>query len=373
MSRPAARGRRDPRPARPPAAGRPGRRPPYSASVVPVLLAAARLAGGASARSDAVSWHVLLTAFQRDPVSLLADALELAAVGAYAAGVRRLARRGRHWSAASTVAFVLGLLAIFVAIGSGLAAYDESNVTLHVLQHVLLMMVAPPLLALGKPVTLAVQALDRRHQVRLLRVVHSTALSLLQFPIAAWILYYGTMYLYFLTPVYRYSLDHLWFHYATHGWFVVVGYLYWQPLVGLDPGRARLPYPARIGSLFLGMPFEAFLGVSIASMSRPIAPINTLADTHTAGNTLWILSMMLSGLCLAVLVVQWFRQLDRETPREDRRVEAATAENRARAAELGVSGLPEGFTVPPWRLAELEAEQARTTRPDGVARRGAAG
>src|SRR5262249_61250707 len=74
------------------------------------------------------------------------------------AGVRRLARRGRHWSPGRTTAFVAGAAVLLVATQSGVARYDTVLFSDHVLQHVLLGMLAPILLALGAPVTLALQA-----------------------------------------------------------------------------------------------------------------------------------------------------------------------------------------------------------------------
>ncbi|HLI15464.1 MAG TPA: cytochrome c oxidase assembly protein [Acidimicrobiales bacterium] len=307
--------------------------------------------------------HVLLTGIQTGPLDLVADALELLLLALYALGRHRLVRRGRTWPAWNTAAFAAGVALLWIAVGSGLAAYDESSATLHVVQHVLLMMVVPPLLALGKPVTLATQAASRRNQLRILQVVHSRAAATLTFPVVVWFLYYGTMYVYFMTGAYPYSIAHPLFHDATHLWCLLVGYLFWHPLVGLDPARWRWSYPVRIGSLFLGMPFEAFLGIGISEMPHPIAPVNSLADTHSAGDTFWILSMTATGLCLGVVVLQWFGQLARETAREDRRAEIAAERNRARAEELGVH-LPPGMTLPWWRLDELEARQARRAGSD---------
>ncbi len=314
-----------------------------------------------AAPHGAVSLHVLVTGVQTDPLSLLADLLELVALGLYLAGVHRLAQRGRRWSPWSTTACVSGIAVLWIAVGSGFAAYDSVNVTMHVIQHVLIMMLAPPLIALGKPVTLISQAVGRNNQVRVLRVVHSAPLAALSFPIVGWFLYYGTMYVYFMTGLYPYSIAHPLFHDATHVWFFSVGYLYWQPIVGLDPARWRLSHPMRIGSLFLGMPFEAFLGIGITQLPHPLDKINSLAATHNAGDTFWILSMLVTGVWLATIVLQWFRQLDRETAREDRRVEASLAENRARAETLGIH-LPEGCTVPWWRLEELEQRRAQRPR-----------
>ncbi len=324
----------------------------------------------AGAPSATVSLRILLGGIQTGPLDLLGDALEATAVGLYLLGRNRLGRRGRSWPRWATAAFVAGVAVVWIAIGSGLAAYDEVNVTMHVVQHVLLMMVAPPLLALGKPVTLALQASSRRRQVQILKVVHSFLATALTFPIVAWAVYYTTMYAFFLTPIYPYSVAHPLFHDATHLWFLAVGLLYWSPIVGLDPSRWRMSFPARLGSLFLGMPFEAFLGISISELPKPIAPINTLANTHAAGDTFWILGMMVTGLCLGVIVLQWFRQLDREAAREDRRTEKATAENRARAQALGLGELPEGVTVPWWRLDELERQHSGSpTRGRGEGRR----
>ena len=318
--------------------------------------------GGAP--SSTVSAHVLLIGVQTGPLALAGTAVEICAVVWYAAAVRRLSKQGRPWSPYATAAFVAGVLSIWVAVGSGLAAYDEVNVTAHVIQHLVLMMVAPPLVALGQPITLASQAAHRRTQVALLAIVHSRTLATLTFPVLTWFAYYGTMYAFFENRnLYDYSINHPYFHDATHLVFFAVGYLYWQPLVGGDPTRWRLPIVVRAGSIFLGMPFEAFLGISISEVTIPIDPINTLANTRAAGETFWVAAMFLSGLCLASVGLQLFRQLGKDAPREDRWVEAHTAEFQARAEQLGMQDLPEGWTVPLWRLAELEDRQKRSRPP----------
>jgi putative copper resistance protein D len=302
---------------------------------------------------SALSVRILLTGLQTGPLSLLTDALLFAILCLYLVGVHRLSRRGRRWSPWSTAALVVGLAAIWVAVDSGLAAYEDVNVTMHVVQHVLLMMIAPPFIALAKPVTLATQASGRKTQVGILKLVHSRVVGALTFPVFVWVFYYGTMYVFFMTGVYQYSIVHPLFHDATHLWFFVAGYLFWEPLLGLDPARRRWPYPVRAVSLFLGMPFESFLGIGIAQMTRPISSINSLANTHTAGDTLWVLAMAITGLWLGVILWQWYKQMERQTARDDRRVEADLAENRARAEALGLD-LPPDVTVPWWRIAELE-------------------
>lgn len=324
-------------------------------------MTAAAFLAFADAPGASVRLHILLAGVQTGSLAMLADAIEVTVVALYLLGVRRVARRGRRWSPWHTAAFISGVGVMWVAVGSGLAAYDDVNVTMHVVQHVLLMMVAPPLVTLGKPVTLAMQAVTRTVQVRLVRFVHTPLVAALSFPVLVWILYYGTMYVFFLTGVYPYAVAHPLFHDGTHLWSFIVGFLYWQPLVGLDPTHSTWPRSIKLGSLFIGMSFEAFLGISVAESAQPLAPINTLANTQQAGNAFWILSSTLSVMALAAVVVQWYRQLERETVREDRRAATLAAESRARAEDLGLE-VPSGVTVPWWRIEELEAQQEAVHR-----------
>lgn len=316
-----------------------------------------------------VHLEILLRGFQTGSLALLADSIELATVVAYAFGVVVLGRRGRRWPWSRTLAFTGGLLVVFVAVGSGLAAYDATNFTLHVVQHVMLMMGAPPLIALGRPVTLTLQATNRRTQVRVLRIARSRVLEVLTSPPVAWALYYGSMYGFFLTGVYVYSDAHPLFHDFTHFEFLVAGLIYWVPVIGLDPLRRRISYGPRLLMLGLGMPFEAFLGISIMSMRRPIDPINTLAGTHSGGEVLWILSGVFTMMAMMVIVRLWFGQLDRATVQEDRRVAYRAETDRATARALLGSDLPEGWTLPWWRVAELEHQvaTAKAAGNDGFA------
>lgn len=320
------------------------------------------MALGYHLRVAGVTAHVLLTGIQTGPVALVADAFEVGAVAVYLVGVRRLARRGREWSPWVSAAFVTGIFAVWLAVGSGLARYDETNVTVHVVQHVLLMMIAAPLIALGKPVTLATQAVGRANQTRLVRLTRHPAVTALTFPVVGGLLYYGLMYAMFTsTGVYDYTVGHPVFHDASHLVLLAVGFIYWQPLVGGEQTRWRMAPPVRVLAVFLGMPLEAFLGISMRMRSQPLGPRgpigDTLANTQSAGQTFLILAMLAGGLCIAIIAARWLGDSERRTGREDRRASAAAAGSRALAEQLGVQGVPEGWAVPPWRLAELQARQ----------------
>jgi putative copper resistance protein D len=282
--------------------------------------------GAPSAHVDA---HVLLTYFQTGLPSCIADGVLVAIAGLYLLGIRRLRAKGRRWPTSQVVSFLGGLFCIFVAIGSGLAAYDDISLPAHVLQHLFLMMIGAPLLALGRPVTLIAQAGSRTSQVRVLKIVNSRALQVLSGPIAA-VLYYGSMWVYFVTPLYAYAGTHDLFHIGTHLYFTAVGYLFWQGIIGLDVSRHRISHALRLATLFLGMPLEAFLGLTIMSMSKPIAPGYTVADTHTGGAVFWISSMLVMAVAIIVSLRQWMQAEDRRAARLD----AALDLDRAIAEQL---------------------------------------
>jgi len=241
-----------------------------------------------------IDLHVLVTGVQTDRLALLADAVDLVALALYLTGVRRLAGRGRRWPLSATAAFCTGMACIWIATGSGLAAYDDSSASVHVVQHALLMMVAPPLIALGRPVTLAIQAAHRSSQVRLVKVVHSRTVASLTYPVTGWFLYYGTMYACLLDrQVYRYLLQHPLVHDTSHLILLVIGYLYWQPLIGGDPTRWRLSQRACVISTTGGAASELILGAALLTSHGPLDP--------SAGAVLLASAFVTCSMCGAVI------------------------------------------------------------------------
>ncbi|MGH9103552.1 MAG: cytochrome c oxidase assembly protein [Acidimicrobiales bacterium] len=267
------------------------------------------------------AWR-LLSGWQVEPLALASLAVLVVVGAAYLRAVRRLTRRGRSWSGWRVASFLGGLAVVVVAVDSGVASYDDSVFTVHVVQHLLLMSLAPPLLALGAPVTLALQTTSRTTKTVLLRVLHSWPVRILSNPGVAFALAMGTMYVYFLSPVYVLSVEHPLFHDYAHLHFLVAGCLFWWPIVSEDPMPRQLGYAARMGMLGLAVPFNAFLGVAIMNMSSPIASVHTLADTHAGGAILWASNELFTLGALAVLFARWSRSEERLAAREDRRAAA---------------------------------------------------
>jgi cytochrome c oxidase assembly factor CtaG len=309
----------------------------------------------------------LFTQARPDPV--LALVLVLAA-GAYLYGVARLRARGDRWSTARTVLFLVpGLGSIALVTMSGLAAYDDTLLSAHMIQHMMLTMVAPIFLALGAPVTLALRTLPVRQRKALVAVLHSRVAKVLAFPLVAYALFVTTPFVLYFTALYRLTLTHTWLHELVHLHFLAVGCLFFWPLVGLDPLPGRWPYPARALLMLLSTPFHAVLGLTIMQSrdliggdwypSLHLAWSDPHSDQVLAGGILWAGGEVVSVTMLGVLVVQWMLDSDREARRVDRALEL----DRARAARSAPAA-PSGATPPvPAEDDVWEAPWWETTRP----------
>jgi len=293
----------------------------------------------ADAISPPARVHDLLFAWQTDWLSLVALAVEVALGAWYVVAARRLSRRGRRWSHWRTASFLGGTALIVVAVQSGLASYDDEVFWLHVVQHLLLMNCAPILLALGTPVTLALQSSPRTTQRRLLRVLHNPVIEFVTHPAVVAVVAYGTMIAFFLTPFYQFSLEHPLVHDLTHLHFLISGCLFWWLIVGLDPSRWRLSHPAKMGILAVGIPVTAVLGVALTGANTSIAPLfHSLADTREGGGLLWVVGELTTFAALGIIVYQWMQYEERQAVRADRRLDAQYA--RELEAEGLASGAP---------------------------------
>ena len=257
------------------------------------------------------------------------------AAGIYLYGVWRLHERGDHWPLGRTVSFVVGGLGSFYfATSSGLAAYDTTLLSAHMVQHMILSMVVPVFCALGAPVTLALRTLPKRPRATLLRVLHSRVARVLTFAPLTFALYVLSPWVLYFSGWYTATLHHEGLHELMHVHLVVVGALFFTPIVGVDPVPGRVSYPLRMLMLVLTLPFHAFLGVTIMGQttllggdyypslhgSLPWLP-DPADDQHLAGGILWATGDLIGIFLFSVLFVQWVRSSMAEAKREDRRLD----------------------------------------------------
>ena len=281
------------------------------------------------------------------PLDLVVTGLLVATATFYLCSVRRLRRRERRWPPVRIAAFTAGVALVWVASGSALAARDDSSVTVNVVVHLLLMMVAPPLVVLGRPLTLATQSAGRRTQVRLNRTLRHRLVAAVTHPAPAWVLYLAAMAVMLSSrPVYDSLVSHPVLHDAGHGLLLLTGLMYWQPLLGGD-GAHRPSFAVRTMSILANMPFEVLVGLWLRYQTTPVDPINSLADTQAAGEAFIVGATLASTVWLAVVVGQWAAYAGRE----DRR-----------AAATAVTAGSE-WTVPWWVAGDRPRAGGGGTRP----------
>ena len=255
--------------------------------------------------------------------------------GLYLYAVWRLRQRGDRWPLGRTLAFVVGGMGSFYfATSSGLAAYDTTLLSAHMVQHMILSMVVPLFCALGAPVTLALRTLPRRPRGWLLAVLHSRVARVLSFAPLAFALYVLSPWALYFTGWYDATLRSEALHELMHVHLVLVGALFFTPILGVDPVPGRVSYPFRMLLLVMTLPFHAFLGVTIMGQEEligggyypslhaamPWLP-DARADQHLAGGILWGTGDLVGLLLFSVLFVQWVRSSMKEAVREDRRLD----------------------------------------------------
>lgn len=162
----------------------------------------------------------------------------------YVAGWRELSRRmPQRFTPGRLAAFLAGLAMIATAVASPLDAAAEMRLSAHMIQHMLLMMVAPPLLWLGAPVAPMLQGLPRWLRPRVTKVTMSrsvrAATRLISHPACGWIAFTLVFWAWHTPRLYELALaSHAW-HHVEHACFFATAILFWRPVIEGFPARSR--------------------------------------------------------------------------------------------------------------------------------------
>jgi putative copper resistance protein D len=239
-----------------------------------------------------------------------------AAYLAAALRVRRQHRR-RPWTVARTLAFVAGLAVIAVAVQSGAGVYDDALFSVHMVQHVMLIMVAPPLLVWGRPITLLMHAVGNPVHSWVKRVVRSPAVAALTWPPAAAVGYAVVVAGTHTPPVMDFVVRNQAAHDAEHVLYLLSGYLFFLLIVGSEPIRWRVPMVARYAMLLVAMQVDTVVGVVFMVAGHELFPAyshppwpsgpDPLSDLRLGGMVMWMGSdivMVMIAMILAAGIVR---------------------------------------------------------------------
>ncbi len=261
----------------------------------------------------------------------------------------------RHWPVRHTAAFLGGLALLVITMNSAIDAYGRVLFTVHMVQHLLLIMVIPALLVLGRPLGLLAGGDDRLAAVTG-RALESKPASVLTFPPLGLACYTIALVGTHVTGFVALMFTRGWAHDVEIVSYLLGGYLFLLPVLGAEPLRRRLSYLTRIFLLLVGMvgdtavgvalliqPRDPFLGFSLFDRAWGPPP---LADIHAGGAIMWVFGDLLMMLISVAIIGLWLR----DTPHQNDTgswLEAARRDTLA--AETGVPALA--------RVADVDSDE----------------
>lgn len=286
------------------------------------------------------------TAWQLDAIALLGV---LVAAGLYATAMLRVHRAhpNNGWPAARAGSFGAGLLVIILATHSSIGVYDMTVFSVHMFQHLMLIMVAPPLLAAGRPLTLLLHSVRNPWHRRVKRAARSRLVTALTCPPVALASYTATIVGTHLTGLMGQVMQRPWLGQAEHLLYLVSGYLFAVLIVGDEPIRWRLSAPARLMLLAVSMVVDTFVGVVLIQSIHPIMMTphpgwgtDPLADTRTGGAVMWVFGDGLMALLMILVSIGWSRR-----PEAARRRGHSWLEQARLSTFRTLVGSPDGATA----------------------------
>lgn len=256
-----------------------------------------------------------------DPAALLGVAV-LAVL--YAAGFRRARGRPRQ-----VVCFASGLAVILLALCSPVAALDQELFSLHMIEHLLLTLVAPPLLLLGRPILPFLWGLPSAERRGAARLLHAAA-RLAGNPVISLTVFSVIFAIWHIPALYDAAQGANLIHYAEHTSFFVSALMFWWPVIHPQGGPRRLSKVAGIGYFSVPMLEGTFIGALLTFSAQPLyatyragaglAGLSAIDDQQLAGLLMWIPGGLVYALAACWLLVS----LLHEEELAERRLACAT-------------------------------------------------
>jgi len=209
-----------------------------------------------------------------------------------------------------TIAFLSGMLIMFLALASPLDELGDSYLfSAHMVQHLCLTIIGPPLLLLGTPEWIVKPALSNKVKFKVAKV--------LTYPVVAFVLYNVDFWLWHAPLLYNATLENQSIHILEHLTFIIFGLLYWWPIFSPSKDLPCLSFGGQILYLFLsGMP-SVLLGAGLTFSPPLYAPyiaapriwgISAATDQQLGGLIMWVPVSIFYIVIMSVLFIRWMLQ-----------------------------------------------------------------
>jgi cytochrome c oxidase assembly factor CtaG len=273
-------------------------------------------------------WTVLAQ-WRFDPFTMAAL---LGAGSLYTMGLIRLHRAGRTFLRGAASSFYSGMAMLVLGLCSPVDGYADVSFSVHMAQHLILTLAAPPLLALGAPITLALRASSQSSARRIARILRGRVASFLSRPLVGFVLFVSVPYVVHLTPLFDGAIRSNPIHAFEHALWVGAALIYWWPIVGRDPSPHRMAYPTRLLSLFLTMPPMSFLALIIYTANSPLYPTYAalpapwgpmaLVSQQDGAVVMWLVGNAVTMVAMLIIAAAWKRNEDARQRRIEAREDA---------------------------------------------------
>jgi cytochrome c oxidase assembly factor CtaG len=251
-----------------------------------------------------------LTQWNWEPSILIGTVL---VVGLYLYAIGPLRRRyypDEQVKTGQTVSFLLGMLFMFLALVSPLDELGDSYLfSAHMVQHLVLTIVGPPLLVIGTPAWFLKPIVRNKIAFRIAKA--------LTYPAVAFVLYNADFWLWHAPPLYNATLENQNIHVLEHLTFIAFGILYWWPIFSPSKDLPRLSIGGQVLYLFLsGMP-SVLLGAGLTFSPPLYAPyiaaprvwgISAATDQQLGGLIMWVPVSIAYIVIMSILFIRWMQQ-----------------------------------------------------------------
>ena len=241
-----------------------------------------------------------------------------AMVAAYVVGLRRFRPvslwNEHHVATREIIFFSSGMFLLFLALVSPIDYLSDSMFSIHMIQHMLIVYLAPPLLLLGIPAWYWTPLLSNPSVRSVVRFVTS--------PIAAIVIFNGLLVVWHFPMLWQFALVSPQIHALEHACFLVAGIVAWWPIYSTSTEVPRISYPAQLLYIFVQSLVPAIIGAFITFSTVVIYPIYSetpklwgltpLVDQQIAGLSMKLLGTIFLWILLTVRFFQWFNHEEHE-------------------------------------------------------------
>jgi putative membrane protein len=214
------------------------------------------------------------------------------------------------------ISFFAGLAAVCVALCRWMEGAAATRFSAHMAQHMILLLVAPPLLAYGRPLLAFMMSTSSgtRHAIRRIETRFEGALRVAGHPVFVGALYTTVLWIWHAPVLYQAAIRNAPVHSLEHLTFLLTGVMFWGTVIG--PGtKRRVSYPAALGLIFSTMLPGVWLAMILTFAPHLVYPVygahaGALADQELAGAVMWAPMAFVSSVVIGALFLRWFRLLD---------------------------------------------------------------